>query len=94
MDRAEAVMDKKEKKVEKSKGRARNVQERAKAWEELNKKMIANKEIEEASEEANWADEPMEDPVAEEDLPAGITEIEVDPLSIPLPQPAEDEEEL
>lgn len=43
MDRAEAVMDKKETKVEKSKGRARTVQERAKAWEDLNKKMLLKK---------------------------------------------------
>jgi hypothetical protein len=36
-------MDKKEKKVERSRGRARTVQERSKAWDELNRKMVAKK---------------------------------------------------
>lgn len=43
MDRAEAVMDKKEISISKSKDKARNVQDRAKDWEELNKKMALKK---------------------------------------------------
>jgi hypothetical protein len=59
MDRAEAVMDKKEKKVEKSRGRARTVQERSKAWDELNRKMVAKKAREAALalEKENWVDD-------------------------------------
>jgi hypothetical protein len=59
MDRAEAVMDKKEKKVEKSRGRARTVQERSKAWDELNRKMVAKKarEVALALEKENWVDD-------------------------------------
>ena len=40
MDRAEAIIDRTEKKKQKSRGRARNTQERSKAWGELNKKML------------------------------------------------------
>ncbi|RFU30098.1 hypothetical protein B7463_g6255, partial [Scytalidium lignicola] len=43
LDRAEVVMDRTEKKVEKSKGKARTIQERAKGWEELNKKIVISK---------------------------------------------------
>lgn len=97
MDRAEAVMDKKEKKVEKSKGRARTVQERAKAWEDLNKKILAKKAAEEVLEKENRVedDEMEEDAEVEvEDTPvAEAMATETDPQSIPLPQPAEDEEE-
>jgi len=50
LDRAEAVMDKKEIKIEKSRGKARNVQDRAKAWEEQNKKIAALQELKEAQE--------------------------------------------
>lgn len=97
MDRAEAVMDKKEKKVEKSKGRARTVQERAKAWEDLNKRILAKKAAEEALEKENWVedDEMEEDAEVEvEDTPVAEAMVtEADPPSIPLPEPAEDEEE-
>ncbi len=97
MDRAEAVMDKKEKKVEKSKGKARTVQERAKAWDELNKKMLAKKAREEVlaleKEKENWVDEDegegMQD-VEVEDAPVA----EAVPESMPLPEPAEDEDEI
>jgi Alb1 len=106
MDRAEAVMDKKEKKVEKSKGKARTVQERAKAWDELNKKMLAKKAREEAlaleREKENWVDEDdgeakadgMQD-VEVEDAPMAQSAVsEAAPESIPLPEPAEDEDEI
>jgi hypothetical protein len=103
MDRAEAVMDKKEKKVEKSKGRARTVQERAKAWEELNKKILAKKAVEEPSEKENLVDvEKMEvegevsveaAPVAEA-MTAETMATESDPQLIPLPEPAEDDDEI
>jgi len=98
-------MDKKEKKVEKSKGKARTVQERAKAWDDLNKKMLARKAREDALaleklEKENWVDEAgveeeiMED-VEVEDAPAvGIMASEAVPESMPLPDPTEDEEEI
>ncbi|KAF8866922.1 hypothetical protein BDZ45DRAFT_667591 [Acephala macrosclerotiorum] len=91
MDRAEAVMDKTEKKVQKSKGKARTVQERAKNWEELNKKMLAQKAREEALalEKENWVDEEeMEDAPATETITT-----ETIAQSIPLPEPEEEEEE-
>jgi hypothetical protein len=100
MDRAEAVMDKKEKKVEKSKGKARTVQERAKAWDELNKRILAKKAREEAFafEKENWVDEGEGDGMQDievEDVPAAETTVpDAVPESIPLPEPAEDEDEI
>jgi hypothetical protein len=41
-------MDKKEKKIERSRGKAKMVQERSRAWDELNRKMLAKKAREEA----------------------------------------------
>jgi hypothetical protein len=67
LDRAEAVMDKKEKKIEKSKGRARTVQERAKAWDDLNKKIAARKAREEALEKENEAEEEDDEEAMDED---------------------------
>jgi len=63
LDRAEAVMDKTEKKIEKSRGKARTVQERSKAWDELNRKMVAKKAREAALalEKENWVDEANEE---------------------------------
>jgi hypothetical protein len=96
LDRAGAVMDIKEKKVEKSKRRARNVQERSKAWEELNKKMLAKKAREEPLEKENWVDEEegddMEADVEVGDAPAApVVEAA---KSVPLPAPAEDDDEI
>lgn len=71
MDRAEAVMDQKETKVEKSKDRARTVQERAKAWDDLNKKIMAKK----AKEEGQSVAKDQEDLVDEDEAEA---EVEVD----------------
>lgn len=97
MDRAEAIMDKTEKKVQKSKGRARTVQERAKGWEELNRKMLAQKEEEEALalEKENWVDEEsdgMEEVEAENTPVAEPMATEMIAESVPLPQPVEEEE--
>jgi hypothetical protein len=63
LDRAEAVMDKIEKKIEKSRGKARTVQERSKAWDELNRKMVAKKAREAALalEKENWVDKANEE---------------------------------
>ncbi|CZR56974.1 uncharacterized protein PAC_06863 [Phialocephala subalpina] len=97
MDRAEAVMDKTEKKVLKSKGKARTVQERAKNWEELNKNMLAQKAKDEVLtlEKENWVDEDGEDEEDMEDAPATETmTAETIAQSIPLPEPGEEEEEL
>lgn len=100
LDRAEAVMDKKETKIEKSRGRARTVQERAKNWEELNKKMLAKKARDEALalEKENWVDEEddeMEEDAKLKDAPVeDAMTTEVIAQSIPLPEPVEDEEEI
>lgn len=73
-------MDKKEKKVEKSRGRAKTVQERAKAWDELNCKILAKKAEEEALalekidgfEDDEDDDEQLEDAVID-----GVKDLEV-----------------
>lgn len=96
LDRAEAVMDKKEKKIEVSKGRARTVQERAKAWEDLNKKILARKAKEEALEKENWVDVEGEMEAVEEDgaVADDTMAVEEEAQSIPLPKPVEEEEEI
>ena len=88
MDRAEAVMDKKEVKIEKSKGKARTVQNRAKGWEELNKKILLKKAEEEALKKLH-DDEMEEDDVEVEDAPTmELMDGETNAQSMP-----EDEEE-
>jgi len=99
LDKAEAVMDKKEKKVEKSKGRARTVQERAKAWDDLNKKTLAKKAREEALEKENWTDEEDREAMDEDAEAEKITadesmDAELIAQSVPLPEPEEDDEIL
>lgn len=92
MDRAEAVMDRTEKKLLKSKVRARSVQDRAKAWEELNKSVLDAAKKQSALEKENldeeedgWGDIEVDDaPAAEAPVPA---------QSIPLPEPTEDGDE-
>ncbi|KAF7881901.1 uncharacterized protein EAF02_006589 [Botrytis sinoallii] len=101
MDRAEAVMDRTSTKIEKSKYRGRNVQERAKTWEALNKK--AQEAVQAAMDKENEVSEGEEDVDVEDDQSQG--EIEMDGTSIapiapaalqsaPLPTPVEDEEEI
>lgn len=74
LDRAEAVMDKNEKKVERSRGKARTVQERSRAWDELNRKMVTKKAREAvlAVEKENWVDEANEEDDEEIDLDAAV----------------------
>lgn len=95
MDRAEAVMDKTEKKVEKSKGRSKTVQERAKNWDELNKKLLAQKAKEEALalEKENWVDEEddMEDVETGDAADAKTMTTEAAAQMVPLPEPEEEE---
>lgn len=55
LDRAEVVMDQKAKKIEKSKGRARNVQDRAETWEQRNKRIEDAKTEAEALQRAKAA---------------------------------------
>ncbi|TGO18284.1 hypothetical protein BTUL_0011g00900 [Botrytis tulipae] len=104
MDRAEAVMDRTSTKIEKSKYRGRNVQERAKTWEALNKK--AQEAVQAAMDKENEENEISEeegDVDVEDDQSQG--EIEMDGTSVapiapaalqlaPLPTPVEDEEEI
>jgi hypothetical protein len=94
LDRAKAVTDKKEKKIEKSKGRARTVQKRSKTWEELNKTMAAKRSREEAFEKENWV---SEEDVAEEvqdDVEVNDASLVTVAASTPLPEPAEYEYEI
>ncbi|TGO54122.1 hypothetical protein BCON_0112g00170 [Botryotinia convoluta] len=104
MDRAEAVMDRTSTKIEKSKYRGRNVQERAKTWEALNKK--AQEAVQAAMDKENEENE--ENEVSEEEKDVDVKddqsqgEIEMDGTSVapaalqsaPLPTPVEDEEEI
>lgn len=85
MDRAEAVMDRTEKKVEKSKGRARNIQDRSKAWDDLNKQVLAKKAKDAQEQEENWEDVDGGDEKVK--IHTGDEEIEMDevPEATPVP---------
>jgi hypothetical protein len=105
MDRAEAFMDKKDKKVEKSKGRARNVQDRSKAWEVQNKTLLElyTEEVNAVVERGGCLSLP--DDEMEETLPGDI-EAKGEGISgevsrademvdaAPIPLPDSDDEEL
>ncbi|KAJ9637734.1 hypothetical protein H2199_007225 [Coniosporium tulheliwenetii] len=52
-------MDKHERKVERSKGRGRRVQERAKNWEELNGRIGLGRKKKKGAEDDGWVDEDM-----------------------------------
>ncbi|KAJ9665685.1 hypothetical protein H2201_004169 [Coniosporium apollinis] len=59
MENAERDMDKHERKVERSKGRGRRVQERAKNWEELNGRIGLGRKKKKGAEDDGWVDEDM-----------------------------------
>lgn len=110
LDRAEAVMDKREKKIERSRVRAKTVQDRAKAWDELNKKIMAKKAKEEVLLEDEWVEdiddenemkdvEVEEEPQAEEVLsakPRSTEAITIESIAkaVPLPEPVEEGDEI
>jgi len=96
LDRAEAVMDKKEKKVQRSKGKARTVQERAKAWDDLNKVMGLKKLArEQAMEVALEQAEEVSTKKAQEDVEINdAPNVEELAENVPLSDPVEDEEEI
>ncbi|KAB8296196.1 hypothetical protein EYC80_008979 [Monilinia laxa] len=98
MDRAEAIMDRTSTKIEKSKYRGRNVQERAKNWEALNKKaqeavQAAMDRENEVSEEEDMEDVQSQGEVEMDDTSAApVAPIAVHPT--PLPAPVEDDDEI
>ena len=93
---AEAVLERTSKKLEKSLGRGKNVKERAKAWDEINKvavtELVAGEEKKD-DKEAGWeTDEDMGGDAegATAEAPAIVPE----PAQVPLPTMDEDEEIL
>lgn len=90
MDRAEAVMDRTETKVQKSKVRARSVQDRAKAWDELNRNVVAAAK-KQAALENEKLDEGEDNEMDVEASEAAAVEVPVAAQSIPLP---EDDDEI
>jgi hypothetical protein len=88
-------MDKKETRIEKSRGRARTVQERAKAWEELNKKILEKKAKADAEEleKENWVDE-EEGMVEDAEIGDAPVDDGMKPQEAPLPEPVENEDEI
>lgn len=91
MDRAEAAMDKKSTKIEKSKDRARIVQSRSKTWEEQNRRMLARKDMEaaialERAQGGEWIDESGDDEVEEAATatPTDAADVQMDIAAAPL----------
>ncbi|KAK3632895.1 hypothetical protein LTR56_016074 [Elasticomyces elasticus] len=70
MEKADAVVDKLERKVADSKARSKRIQSRAKAWEELNEQAVLKKTVIEAKveEDATAAAEKDEDEVKMDDV--------------------------
>ncbi|MCJ1284056.1 hypothetical protein MMC26_003387 [Xylographa opegraphella] len=96
MERAEAVIDKKEKKVERSAIKGKAVKERSAAWDELNGKVHdkRTKPIPKEEDEDGWEDEEMqvEDAVAS---PLAETTAVLSPEHIQLPaNPPDSEDEI
>ncbi|KAI1663085.1 Alb1-domain-containing protein [Daldinia decipiens] len=65
-DRAANIMERTERKIAKSKGQARTIQTRSKAWDEINNQIPANKsksqgEVVNGEDEASELDEEMDD---------------------------------
>ncbi|KAL5347741.1 hypothetical protein ACLOAV_007150 [Pseudogymnoascus australis] len=90
MDKAEAIMDRKSTKIEKSKDRARTIQSRSKTWDEQNRRMLARKELEaaiaiEREQGGDWVDESGDEEV--EEAPAAATtdagDVQMDVEAVP-----------
>ncbi|QSZ37277.1 hypothetical protein DSL72_009371 [Monilinia vaccinii-corymbosi] len=98
MDRAEAVMDRTSTKIEKSKYRGRNVQERAKNWEALNKKAQEAVQAAMVRENEVSEEEDVEDVQSQGEVEMG--DISATPIastairSTPLPAPVDDDDEI
>lgn len=103
MERAEAVLERTQLKIQKSKSQARTIQSRKKTWDEINRETLARAEKEakrkskdeegDAAVAEFYADDDEEMDVEEEaDVPddAGIFQ----PASIPVSVPTEEEEIL
>ncbi|KAL2681262.1 hypothetical protein Neosp_008870 [[Neocosmospora] mangrovei] len=93
LEMAEAVIERTKSKVEKSKGRGRNIQLRSKAWEEINKVAATEGEVEdEEVEKRNGGVELDEDMggADEETLTAPVVP-DAAPAAVPLPVDDDDE---
>ncbi|KFX93445.1 hypothetical protein O988_06825 [Pseudogymnoascus sp. VKM F-3808] len=109
MDRAEAAMDKKSTKIEKSKDRARNIQSRSKTWDEQNRRMLARKDLEAAialereQGGGEWIDESGDEegeeataavPTDTGDVQMDVADAPVDSAAVGAVATEEEEEEL
>lgn len=81
-------MDRTQNKVEKSRGRGRSVQERAKNWEAINK--VADDEVQKGGEDKEETDEEMD--VEETATPVVSSTEQIAPAAVPLP--VDDDEEI
>ncbi|KAM0549801.1 hypothetical protein ACHAPJ_009240 [Fusarium lateritium] len=91
LEMAAAVVERTKSKVEKSKGRGRNVQQRSKNWDDINK---AAEEAEGAQEsgdeevkksERGWEMDENMDGADEETLTAPVADVTPAPAAVPLP---------
>ncbi|KAF4336460.1 hypothetical protein FBEOM_9668 [Fusarium beomiforme] len=86
LEMAAAVVERTKNKVEKSKGRGRNIQQRSKNWDEINKAAEAFEGVEseeEVKERGFEMDEDM-DGAGEDTLTAPVAEVTA-PAAVPLP---------
>lgn len=88
LEMAAAIVERTKSKVEKSKGRGRNIQQRSKNWDEINKAAEEAEGGEESDEEVKERgfdlDEDM-DGANEETLTAPVADVNTAPAAVPLP---------
>ncbi|KAF4451465.1 microfibril-associated protein [Fusarium austroafricanum] len=88
LEMAAAVVERTKSKVEKSKGRGRNIQQRSKNWDEINKAAEEAEGGDESDEEVKERgfdmDEDM-DGANEETLTAPVAKVNTAPAAVPLP---------
>lgn len=104
MDRAEAVMERTAKKLQKSKGQARTLVERSKTWDEINKDIPIELRGAKAARQPGQEDDEDDDAFVDTDeemdaldegtAPQAPQVASLGPQSVPLAQPLVDEDEI
>jgi hypothetical protein len=93
-DKAVAIMERREKKIAKSKGSSRNIQFRSKAWEEINKQIPKDtKTTDEAGGEDSEEEVSEFDDEMGEVNDVGAAAVVAEAASVPLPLPMDGDED-
>jgi hypothetical protein len=97
---AEAIAERTRTKVEKSKGRGKNIQQRSKNWDDINKAAEEDEEAQESGDEEvkkterGWEMDEEMNGADEETLTAPTTDVKTAPDAVPLPADEDGDEIL